>query len=31
MRALGIPNTKHFAEIIQIKDALAREFFSLQS
>jgi hypothetical protein len=26
MRALGLPNTKHFHEITKIADALAREF-----
>ena len=26
MRALGLPNTKHFHEITKIEDALAREF-----
>lgn len=26
MRALGLPNTKHFHEITKISDALAREF-----
>jgi hypothetical protein len=25
MRALGLPNTKHFHEITRIEDALARE------
>ena len=25
MRALGLPNTKHFHEITKIEDALARE------
>lgn len=29
MRALGLPNTKHFHEITQIKDALAREFLPI--
>ena len=27
MRALGLPNTKHFHEITRIEDALARESF----
>ena len=27
MRALGLPNTKHFHEITRIEDALAREWF----
>lgn len=27
MRALGLPNTKHFHEITRIEDALACEFF----
>jgi hypothetical protein len=31
MRALGLPNTKHFHEITQIADALARTFFALLS
>jgi splicing factor 3A subunit 3 len=26
MRALGLPNTKHFHEITRIEDALARKF-----
>lgn len=26
MRALGLPNTKHFHEITRIEDALAREY-----
>jgi hypothetical protein len=26
MRALGLPNTKHFHEITKIEDALAREY-----
>lgn len=26
MRALGLPNTKHFHEITKIEDALARTF-----
>ena len=26
MRALGLPNTKHFYEITRIEDALAREY-----
>jgi splicing factor 3A subunit 3 len=29
MRALGLPNTKHFAEITRIEDAYACEFCSL--
>lgn len=29
MRALGLPNTKHFHEITRIEDALARKFFVL--
>lgn len=28
MRALGLPNTKHFHEITKIEDAIARTFFS---
>lgn len=28
MRALGLPNTKHFHEITKIEDALACEFLS---
>lgn len=31
MRALGLPNTKHFHEITKIEDALAREFSFLRS
>jgi splicing factor 3A subunit 3 len=27
MRALGLPNTKHFHEITRIEDALARESY----
>lgn len=27
MRALGLPNTKHFHEITKIEDAIARTFF----
>ena len=27
MRALGLPNTKHFHEITRIEDALARKFY----
>ena len=27
MRALGLPNTKHFHEITRIEDALARELW----
>lgn len=29
MRALGLPNTKHFHEITRIEDALSREFLVL--
>ena len=28
MRALGLPNTKHFHEITRIEDALARKYLS---
>lgn len=28
MRALGLPNTKHFYEIVSIKDALACKFMA---
>lgn len=31
MRALGLPNTKHFAEITRIEDALACKFYTLSS
>jgi len=29
MRALGLPNTKHFHEITRIEDALSRTWFAL--
>jgi splicing factor 3A subunit 3 len=29
MRALGLPNTKHFHEITRIEDALSRKYLSI--